>query len=300
MTYDIDYLITGGTGLIGAAFIRSLPSEARIVVLSRQGSEKASKVIGRKVEVIADFDQIPDSRSIRFCLNLSGEPIVDKPWTESRKQALRDSRITITSQLSALSKRLKGPFEVMVSGSAIGFYPSVEGVAYDESGPNGDSFPSQLCQEWEAAATAVLAERTCLLRTGIVLSRQGGMLKKLAPSYYMGGGASLGDGQQMMSWVHIDDAVSIIHFLFDNPQASGAVNMCTDKPVSNTVFSDLLAGAMNRPRIINMPTFAVKLLFGQRSALMLDSQTIVPKRLLDLGYSFKYRELKEALSAIYA
>ena len=132
-----------------------------------------------------------------------------------------------------------------------------------------------------------------------MLAKEGGMLKKLRPSFAMGAGASLGSGEQMMSWIHINDAVSIIHFLFEHPDATGPINMCTNNPVSNKRFSASLAAAMHRPFLLNIPTFAVSMLFGQRASLMLDSQTIIPKRLLDLGYSFKYHEIEEALSEIY-
>lgn len=299
MNFDIDYLITGGTGLIGRAFIRTLPSEATIVVLSRQNREQASKAIGRKVEVIASLKQIPRSSKIRYCLNLSGAPIVDWPWTSARKRTLRESRIGITEQLADLSRTLSQPIECLVSGSAIGYYPASFTAQYDEQGPLGEGFAADLCRAWEDAASEVLCARNCTLRTGIVLSGDGGMLDKLAPSFKFGFGAVLGSGKQTMSWIHIDDVVAIIQFLFSAEGASGPVNMCSPTPVSNLQFSDTLAKAMHRPRALVMPAFVVRLIFGERSGLLLDSQIIVPQRLLDLGYSFKYPELKEALSAIY-
>lgn len=299
MNFDIDYLITGGTGMIGRAFIQTLPSEASVVVLSRQNKEQASKAIGRRVEVIASLKQIPRSSKIRYCLNLSGAPIVDWPWTSSRKQTLQESRIGITEQLADLSRTLSQPIECLVSGSAIGYYPSSVTTQYDEHGPHGNGFAAELCQAWEDAATEVLCARRCILRTGIVLSGDGGMLDKLAPSFKFGFGAVLGSGKQTMSWIHIDDVVAIIHFVFSSESANGPINMCSPLPVSNLQFSDFLAKAMRRPRMLVMPAFVVKLIFGDRSGLLLDSQTIIPQRLVDLGYSFKYPELKEALSAIY-
>lgn len=299
MNFDIDYLITGGTGMIGRAFIQTLPPEASIVVLSRQNKDQASKIIGRKVEVITSLKQIPRSSKIRYCLNLAGAPIVDYPWTSSRKQTLRQSRIGITEQLADLSRTLPQPIECLISGSAIGYYPNSFTTQYDEQGPQGEGFAAELCQTWEDAATEVLCTRRCILRTGIVLSGDGGMLAKLNPSFKFGLGAVLGSGEQTMSWIHIDDVVAIIHFLFSSESVDGAVNMCAPTPVTNGEFSDCLAETMHRPRLFMMPAFVVKLIFGERSGLLLNSQTIIPQRLKDLGYSFKYPELKEALSAIY-
>ena len=300
MKYDIDYLITGGSGLIGSAFIRSLPEEVSILVLSRQTPSVVVKKIGRKVEVISSFAQIPAEISIRYCLNLSGEPIVDKPWTRHRKQNLRDSRIGVTKELATLSRTLSQPFEVLVSGSAIGFYPCSDRDSFDENGRKGQGFSSQLCQDWERSAAEIAAKRSCLLRTGIVLSGQGGMLAKLKLSFRLGLGSTMGSGDQMMSWIHIDDAVGTIHTLFDNEDANGPVNMCTNSAVSNRDFSDALALALHKPRLFAMPTFVVKLLFGERAQLLLDSQTVIPKRLEDLGYSFKYPKISDAFAAIYS
>lgn len=299
MKHDIDYLITGGSGLIGSAFIRSLPSDASVVVLSRQEPRNVVKKIGRKVEVISSLAQIPAKSTIRYCLNLSGEPIVDKPWTRRRKQTLRNSRIGVTQELSALSAILPRPFEVLVSGSAIGFYPASDAERFDESSRNGEGFSAELCRDWEKAALDAKSDRTCLLRTGIVLSGKGGMLKKLKPSFSLGLGATMGCGTQSMSWIHIDDAVGIIHFLFSNGDASGPINMCASSAASNKDFSDALAKVQHKPRFLSVPEFAVKLLFGERAGLLLDSQTVIPKRLRDLGYSFKYPKLSEALKAIY-
>lgn len=300
MKHNIDYLITGGSGLIGKAFIRSLPEDVGVVVLSRQDPKEVVKKIGRKVEVISSFDQVPVKSSIRFCLNLSGEPIVDKPWTRLRKQVLRDSRIGVTQELASLSRSLAQPFDVLVSGSAIGFYPASMREKFDEDSVNGSGFSAQLCSDWEKAAADVRAKRACLLRTGIVLAGDGGMLGKLKLSFSFGLGACMGDGEQMMSWVHIQDAVAIIHLLFSSENAIGPVNMCTNAAVSNREFSNALAKALHKPRFLTMPTFAVNLIFGERAGLLLDSQTIIPKRLNELGYSFKYRDINEALSAVYS
>ncbi len=300
MKYDFDYLITGGSGLIGRAFIRSLPEESSVLVLSRQTPSFVIKKIGRKVEVISSVAQIPAKVSIRYCLNLSGEPIVDKPWTKHRKQNLRDSRIGVTKDIATLSRTLYQPFEALVSGSAIGFYPCSDTESFDENSRNGQGFSAQLCHDWEQSASEIAAKRSCLLRTGIVLSDQGGMLGKLKLSFGLGLGSTMGSGNQMMSWIHIDDAVGTIHTLFDNEDANGPVNMCTSSAVNNRDFSNALALALHKPRFLAMPTFVVKLLFGERAQLLLDSQTVIPKRLSDLGYSFKYQKISDALAAIYS
>ncbi|KZZ70054.1 hypothetical protein A3765_16880 [Oleiphilus sp. HI0130] len=138
-----------------------------------------------------------------------------------------------------------------------------------------------------------------MLRTGIVLAKQGGMLQKLKLSFGLGLGATMGNGAQMMSWVHVEDAVGIIHLLFGSEAAAGPVNMCSNSPVSNREFSDALAKSLDKPRFFAMPAFVVNLIFGERAALLLDSQTVTPEYLNNLGYSFKYSTISEALAAIY-
>ena len=298
--HKVDYLITGGTGLIGSKLIASLPVSATIVVLSRQRTESALKKIGRVVHLIKSFDEILETTKIDVVVNLAGEPIADKAWSSKRKEALRKSRIGLTDKLASLSQRLEKPINTLISGSAIGYYGIDPSKTFTEKAGPGQDFSANLCADWERKAQSVSAERLCILRTGIVLSRQGGMLKKLYPSFRFGFGAVLGDGTQIMSWVHINDMVSIIQAMIKDNTMEGAYNITSPNPVSNAEFSDTLAKALSAPRFMSLPAWFVKRLFGERQTLLLGSQNVTPYRLLELDYCFSYPRLEEALSEIYS
>ena len=296
----VHYLITGGTGLIGSALIASLPVSANIVVLSRQSTESALKKIGRVVHLIKSFDEIRDITEIDVIINLAGEPIADKSWSTKRKRDLRESRIGLTEKLAEMTQRLKRPVNTLVNGSAIGYYGMSESTVFSEKSGPGQGFSADMCVDWERTALAVNAERLCLLRTGIVLSKKGGMLKKLHPSFRFGFGAVLGDGRQMMSWIHVSDVVEIIQMMIKDASMEGAFNITSPNPITNSDFSDGLAKALSAPRFLCLPAWFVKRLFGERESLLLDSQNVTPSRLLELDYSFNYPSLEDALTEIYS
>ncbi|WP_395009626.1 TIGR01777 family oxidoreductase [Undibacterium sp.] len=293
-------LITGGTGLIGRSLCAALTAlGAQITVLSRRPQQVAS-LCGSRVQAMQSLDEwTPD---IRFdaVINLAGEPIVDAYWTERRKQVLRDSRIHLTHQLVEKIQQAKSKPDVLISGSAIGYYGIVPEQSLGEDAPCGQDFSAQLCVDWEQAAKEAKESgvRVVLLRTGLVLDETGGMLKKLVLPFQLALGSRLGDGKQWMSWIHWQDYLRAVLFLLNNAKAEGAYNLTAPEPVTNAVFTKTLAQTLDRPAFFVAPAFVLKLVMGERSDLLLGGQKVLPQRLEESGFVFEFPELPNALQEI--
>lgn len=291
----MNILITGGTGFIGSALCsRLLEENNKIVVLSRHPEK-----IKSPIKAIADLNDLKNSDIFDVVINLSGEPIANKRWSDKQKHQIFSSRIDITEKLISYFEKSENKPKLFISGSAIGYYGIDKTDNVIEEKENGDnSFSSELCQKWEAVALKAekLGIRTCLLRTGIVLGENGGALSKMLLPFKMCLGGRVGHGKQWMSWIHIDDLIGIILYCINNDNLKGAVNGTSPNPVTNQVFTKTLGVALKRPTIFPMLAIVVKLLMGQMGEeLLLAGKKIVPKKALDAGYTFKYKILEEAL-----
>lgn len=230
-------------------------------------------------------------------INLAGENIASNRWTAQRKQQLIDSRITTTKYLVDHFKN--NPPKLFINASAIGFYGNRGETVVDEDSPAGDEFVSELAKQWENSCAPIQSSTTRLikLRTGIVLSKQGGALAKMLPAFKLGLGGKIGSGKQIMSWIDINDLCHAILFIIHRPQLSGAINLVSPNPVSNEVFSKALSKQLTRPCLVPLPQFLVRFLFGEMGkALLLSSTHVHPKKLLDTGFKFEYAQLQESLS----
>ncbi|MBD9513296.1 TIGR01777 family oxidoreductase [Pseudomonas sp. PDM22] len=293
-------LLTGGTGLIGRRLCRRWSAEGhQLTVLSRQPQRVAS-LCGETVRGIADFEAYGDG-PLDAVVNLAGEPIADKPWSARRKALLWDSRVRLTERLvSWLEGRSQRPV-VLINGSAVGWYGDAgERPLEENSAAAGEDFASELCLAWEQIAreAEALGIRVVLVRTGLVLAPEGGFLKRLLPPFRLGAGGRLGDGRQWMSWIHIEDQIALIDFLLRKADAAGPYNACAPQPVRNRDFTQELGQALHRPTLVPVPGFALRLLLGEMSTLLLGGQRIVPRRLLDAGFEFRFPEFKEALADV--
>ncbi|VAW94171.1 Cell division inhibitor Slr1223 (YfcH in EC), contains epimerase/dehydratase and DUF1731 domains [hydrothermal vent metagenome] len=291
----MNVLITGGTGFIGSTLCsRLLEKKHTIIVLSRHPN-----AIKEPVTAINDLKQLKKEAAFDIVINLAGEPIADKRWSTLQKQRILSSRIDTTQKLIAYFKTVKQKPKLFISGSAIGYYGISEtNEAVDETVSGDSSFASQLCQQWEATASQAqaLGIRTCLLRTGIVLGKGGGALNKMLIPFKLGLGGRIGQGTQWMPWIHIDDLVGIILLCIDNDSLSGAINGTSPNPVTNQVFTKTLGKVLKRPAILPLPVLVVKLLMGQMGEeLLLAGKKVLPIKVLDAGYQFKYNELEKAL-----
>ena len=290
-------LVTGGTGFLGTALVhRLLRRGDDVTVLSRRPEAVTAK-FGDAVHAWSSLSAWTPDRTFDAVINLAGEPIIDRPWTAARRQALRDSRIGITNQLIlAMENAVQRP-AVFLSGSAIGIYGDTGTVDITEQAPAADDFGARLCAEWEQAAlpAEALGVRLCLLRTGLVLHADGGMLKKMRLPFKFGLGSRLGDGRQMMSWIHRHDYLNALLFLLDHPDCRGAFNLTAPAPVCNREFTAELARSLRRKAFLVTPEWALKPVLGERSLLLFGGQRALPAALLARGFAFRFAALADAL-----
>jgi uncharacterized protein (TIGR01777 family) len=293
-------LITGGTGFLGRALVAYWLEQGHSLTVLSRNPLVASQLFGPQVDTVADLSRLSADRYLDAIVNLAGEPIFGGRWTDNRKQRLRDSRIQLTEQLVAFINRLNVKPSVLISGSAIGIYGDQGDTLLVENSPAKPDFAQQLCADWEQAACQAekLGVRVCLIRTGLVLDNDGGLLQRMLPAFRLGLGGRLGNGQQWMSWVHRRDWVAIVDLLLNNPELHGAFNATAPNAVTNAEFSQCLAGQLRRPALLPMPAGLLKLLFGEMSTLMLGSQRVLPERLLANNFSFEFTTLAAALQQI--
>ncbi|MBL1273547.1 MAG: TIGR01777 family oxidoreductase [Oceanospirillales bacterium] len=290
-------LITGGTGFIGHVLCREMLTRGyELTVLSRQPADKVRALCG-KVDVISDLESLRSHSGYEAVINLAGEGIAEKRWTDQRKQVLRDSRIGLTNSLTEIVASWAKPPEVLVSGSAVGFYGDQGSILVTEETPPHDEFSHRLCRDWEDAAVKLrsLPVRVCLSRTGVVAGPGGGFLQRMVLPFKLGLGGRLGDGHQYMPWVHRDDVVAALIWMLETPEASGAYNVVSPNPATNREFTRCLASVLKRPAIFPAPAPVLKVALGEMSRLLLTGQRAVPARLTDSGFRFRYPALEMAL-----
>ncbi|NOR43733.1 MAG: TIGR01777 family protein [Gammaproteobacteria bacterium] len=294
-------LITGGSGFIGFRLVRVLFGQGYDVMVLTRYPEKTASRFNHAVSTIKQLDELDDTDVFDVVINLAGQGITDSRWTVGIKKQLRESRIVTTQKLIHYLQATEKKPECFISGSAIGYYGNQENKIVDEQMHGDSSFSSKLCFDWEheAQQAEVLGIRTCYLRTGIVLGKNGGALAKMLPAFKLGLGGAMGDGRQWMSWVHIDDLIGIMLHIINDKNIKGAVNGTAPNPVANKEFSSTLASVLKRPTFFTMPAFVLKLMLGEMAQeLLLSGQRVMPKKILDAGYRFKYAELKDALREV--
>ncbi|MGO1692324.1 MAG: TIGR01777 family oxidoreductase [Marinobacter sp.] len=290
-------LITGGTGFIGTILCRDLLARGyELTVLSRQPADRVHSLCGQ-VEVIADLENLRAHPGFTAVINLAGEGIADKRWTEERKNVLRNSRIELTNTLTNVIASWDQPPEALISGSAVGFYGDQGNSLVTEKTTPHDEFTHRLCRDWEEAALKLRAHgvRVCLSRTGVVAGPGGGFLKRMILPFKLGLGGRIGDGNQYMPWIHRDDVVAALIWMLETPEASGAYNVVSPNPATNKEFACCLARVLNRPAMIPAPASALKIALGEMSRLLLTGQQAVPTKLTGAGFEFRYPRLREAL-----
>ncbi len=293
----MNILVTGGTGLIGRALLPHFTHDS-VTILSRNPA-KAYQQLGHHIKVLDSLDSLADLNHFDVVINLAGEPIANKRWTDRQKSVICESRWALTESLVDKMLASDTPPHTFISGSAVGYYGDQQQNDIDESSQIDatEDFAHKVCAKWENIALRAQTSdtRVCLLRTGIVLSRQGGALAKMLPVYQMGLGGPFGNGRQFFPWIHIQDMVKGILFLIKQPHTKGIFNFTAPNTVTNREFSATLAKVLRRPHILMTPEWAVKLSFGESACLLLDSQKVHPKRLVDAGYNFSFPKLEPAL-----
>lgn len=298
---DVKILFTGGTGLIGSHFINKFKDKYEFTVLSRRPDE-AKKRLPEQVEIIAGLHDITDFCLYDAVINLAGEPIADKRWTPLQKQRICQSRWDLTQHLVTRFKGCKHPPSILISGSAIGYYGRQGTRPVTENNYTvHDEFTHQVCHRWEQIAMQANSDavRVCLLRTGVVLDEDEGALPKMALPVKLGVGGKIGDGRQVMSWIHVDDMVNAIEHLLVNNRCEGAFNLTAPEPETNAAFTHALAKTLHRPDFFKVPEFVIKIMMGEAADMVTTGQHVIPERLLNSGFTFQYPRLQPALENIY-
>jgi uncharacterized protein (TIGR01777 family) len=234
--------------------------------------------------------------------NLAGENLGAKRWTEARKRVLKESRIVATRSIVDAIKRCRTPPRVLVSSSAIGYYGAHDDEAVTEQTPPGRDALAQLCVAWEREASALAGDgrtRLVINRSGLVLSPDGGLLKEMLFPFKFGLGATLGSGQQYMSWIHIEDWVEMATWLVRTDSAQGPFNLTAPNPVTNGDFTKTLARVIRRPALFKAPAFALNVLLGEFAQFALTGQRVLPVQAEHLEFSFRFRELEPALRDLF-
>ncbi|MFJ2743888.1 TIGR01777 family oxidoreductase [Streptomyces sp. NPDC087440] len=289
--------VTGSTGLIGTALVRSLRADGHEVVrLVRRPARSGDEVTWdpRRSHV--------DTKGLVGCdavVHLAGAGIGDHRWTDAYKRELRESRLLGTSAIAEAVASLDTPPRVFVSGSALGFYGETGDRKVDEQAPPGDGFLPSLCVDWEEAAAPAeeAGIRTVFARTGLVVARGGGAWGKLFPIFRAGLGGRLGDGSQYWSFIALHDEVAALRHLIDTESLSGPVNLTAPEPVTNKEVTAAMARALHRPALFPVPKAALRIALGELAGDVLGSQRVVPGRLLESGFSFAFPTVDDAIGA---
>ena len=291
-------VVTGSSGLIGSALVRSLVADGHEVVrLVRREPRAADE---RRWDPSGELDPtVMDAADA--VVHLAGAGIGDHRWTDDYKQTVLRSRVDGTTTIATSIARATDPPKVLLSGSAVGYYGETGDEAADESAPSGTGFLADVVRQWEAATAPADAAgvRVVHARSGVVLSADGGALGKVLPLFKLGLGGRLGSGRQWMSWIAIADHITALRFLLDRADLSGPVNVTSPEPVRNRDYTKALGRAVHRPALAVVPPAALRVALGEfADEGVLVSQRVIPARLEDAGFVFTYADIDSALSAI--
>lgn len=291
------YLVTGGTGLIGSSLCQHLISAGHNVTVLSRDKNKVTRLFNDRIKGVESLSEIDQKQTIDIVINLAGEPIADKKWSNQQKTILEKSRIDLTNNLvSWMLKRQHTP-QTLISGSAVGWYGDQGAQPLTENSSYQYDYAHELCEKWEQAALdASDAIRVCIVRTGLVLSTEGGVLQRMLLPFKLGFGCTLGNGHQFMPWIHITDMVQLIIYLSQTPSAKGVFNATAPHPVTNKTFTQSLAKHLHRPAFLKAPASILKCALGEMSQLLLGGQRAYPEKAKEIAYQFQYTELDDALN----
>lgn len=301
----MNFLITGGTGLIGRALTRSLLADGHKVWILTRNPKRASANLPQNVtaagwdgrtaqgwgELVNEMDAV---------INLAGVSTASWPWTEARKQSFWNSRVWAGQAVAEAIRLAKKKPSVLIQSSGINHY-GLRGEMSNESTPPADDFLSRLTVAWEFSSQPVeeLGVRRVVIRTAVVLSRDNILMKLMELPARLFFGGRLGDGRQSLPWIHMADEVGAIRFLLTEERARGPFNLIAPKPASNADFLRALARQLKRPYWFHVPAFLMRLALGEMSVTVLEGRPAQPKRLLEAGYQFKFPTLESALEELY-
>ncbi len=295
--------VTGATGLVGGALCQHLIQAGHQVVALARNPEKAREKLPT-VEVVAwdatsGHPPIDALEGLDAVVHLAGEPVAAGRWTSQRKKMIHESRVAGTRNLVEGLSHCQNPPKVLVSGSAIGYYGTHGDELLEETSHPGNDFLAELCQQWESEAKRATDSgvRVVLVRSGLILAREGGALPRMLPLFKMCVGGPLASGTQWMSWIHIKDELEAIGYAIEHDEIEGPLNLTAPNPVTNEEFSRTLARVLRRPAFFRVPGFVLQLLLGEMAeTLLLKGQRVLPKKLEQSGYQFSFSDLRGAFA----
>ena len=290
-------VITGSSGLIGSALVRDCEKKNfEVVKLVRRAPKQENESQWDPIKGIVDLNVLEKATAI---VNLAGAGVGDRRWSKKYKKLILDSRVNSTETLANAIVNLKTPPSVFVSGSAIGFYGDTADVAVDENANLGEGFLSDVVFNWEYAAQRVRSNNIRVVhpRTGLVMSKRGGLLKKILPLFKLGLGGKLGNGKQYWSYISLEDEIRAIHHVIDDVRLTGGVNFTNPNPVTNAEFTKSLSSVVNRPAFLNVPSLALKIALGEFSIEALGSSRILPSKLQAAGFKFNQPDILSTLNS---
>lgn len=297
-------LMTGGTGLIGRAVGAALVSEGhQVSVMTRNPAKARGRSPFRCEFVEGDLGagpvHSPQFKDVDAVVHLAGEPIADGRWSDAKKSRLVDSRVALTRHLRESLSAAGADVKIIVSASGVGYYGDRGDEELVESSRPGRGFIPELCVAWENEVESFRGQgtRAVWLRTGMVLSKEGGALPRLRAPFRLGLGGPIAGGRGWTSWIHLDDVVGLYLHALKHTEIAGPVNAVAPGPVRNAEFTGILAGELGVPAVLPLPAFALKIAFGEKATILLDSARVLPRRALETGYEFKFPNLREALRA---
>ncbi|NOU86859.1 TIGR01777 family protein [Paenibacillus sp. LMG 31460] len=289
--------VTGGSGFIGKRLIVHLQQQGHEVI----NISRSPRAVVEHVRTVT-WDQLKTDSSafagLDAIVNLAGESI-NQRWTAAAKERIVGSRLKAAEQVAQLIERMEVKPKVVVNASGMSIYGTSETETFDERSPHRPvDFLSRVVEQWEGAADQIQGTRIVKVRVGLVLDGKEGAFPKMALPYKLGVGGPIGSGKQWLSWIHIDDMVRLIDFCIQNEAIIGPVNATAPNPVTNREFGRALAKAMRRPNLFPLPAFILKMVFGELSTLLLEGQKVLPRALLEHGFTFKYSFVDKALADI--
>ena len=295
----VTIVLAGGSGFLGRKLAKRLEHDGHTTItLSRRPSAAGNEIAWSPDGQAGALPRHIDG--VDAIVNLAGENIAEGRWTDARKQQLRDSRILSTRTLVRATAACARPPRVFVSGSGIGYYGPRGDETVTESMPPGADFLGRLCVEWEQEACMAesASTRVAIVRTGLAMGRDGGALKKMLLPFKLGLGATLGSGDQYLSWIHVDDWTSMVSWLIQNDRATGAFNACAPGPITNRTFTRTLGRVLHRPAVLHAPAFVLRLALGEMASMLLTGQRALPACAEQLGFRFTHRTLEPALESL--
>jgi uncharacterized protein len=297
-------LVTGATGFVGRRVVKELLANGDEVVILTRNIARGALVLGSNCKYFQwpNINELPPQEAFEGVvgiINLMGEGIADKRWDEAQKKRIYDSRIIGTRQIIESIRKMSVRPEVLVSASAVGIYGNREDEEISEESSLADDFLAHVCKDWEAEANKAkeLGLRVAVIRTGVVLGKGGGALKKMLPIFKLGAGGPVGSGNQYMSWIHVDDIARMYTEALKDFSIEGALNGTAPYPTTSRHFAQVLGKELRRPAFAPAPAFALKMVFGEMSQVLLDGQKVLPVKFIQKNFRFEYPTLEIALKS---